>query len=157
MLVVDTNTFSSISNADSNDHNEFKPILQWIKNAKGACFVYGGSKYKEELLKVRSMIFLLDQFKKANKVVTIDGALIDAYEAKLKTINHQEAFNDKHLVAIIEVSNCRLLCTKDEAAMPFIKDEQFYETSSPPKLYSGARNRDLLISGNIVALRNVSG
>jgi|LQAB01.1.fsa_nt_gi predicted nucleic acid-binding protein len=157
MIVIDTNTFSSISNETANDYAEFKPIIHWVKTAGGACFVYGGTKYKAELIKVRSMLALFDQFKKANKVVTINSDLIDAYEAKLEGINQQAAFNDKHLVSVIEISNCRLLCTKDEEAMPFIKDAQFYETSSPPKLYTGERNRDLLVSGNIVELRNVVG
>ncbi|GHU60820.1 hypothetical protein FACS189445_1260 [Spirochaetia bacterium] len=157
MIVIDTNIFSSISKETASDYDEFKPIIHWVKTATGACFVYGGTKYKKELVKVRSMLNLFDQFKKANKVVSINGEMIDSYEAKLESANQQAAFNDKHLVAIIETSNCHLLCTKDEEAMPFIKDTQFYETSSPPKLYTGERNRDLLVSGNIVALRNVVG
>jgi hypothetical protein len=64
---------------------------------------------------------------------------------------------DKHLVSIIEISNCRLLCTKDAVAMPYIKDSQFYDKSSPPKIYTGSRNSDLLMSGNIVALWNMIG
>jgi hypothetical protein len=70
-------------------------------------------------------------------------------------MNNDVDFNDKHLVAIVEVSNCRLICTNDEKAMPYIKNKDFYETVKPPKIYTGLRNEDLLNHTNIVTLRNV--
>jgi hypothetical protein len=81
--------------------------------------------------------------------------VVDTYEKKLESINSDAAFNDKHLVSIVEISNCGLLCSKDEEAMSYIKNKDFYETASPPKIYTGSRNRDLLNHTNMTKLRNV--
>jgi hypothetical protein len=93
--------------------------------------------------------------RKIGKVSEISGDLIDAYEKKLESMNSDAAFNDKHLVSIIEVSAGKLLCSKDEEAMSYIKNKDFYETASPPKIYTGSRNRDLLNHTNMAKLRNV--
>jgi hypothetical protein len=42
MIVVDINTFASIFEPESNEHKEFKPVLDWATSTKVACFVYGG-------------------------------------------------------------------------------------------------------------------
>jgi predicted nucleic acid-binding protein len=155
MIVVDTNTFSSVFKEDTSDSAEFRPVLDWVKKAQGTSFVYGGTKYRTELMKAHSVLVLFQEFRKIGKVSEINRELVDAYEKKLETINSGAAFNDKHLVAIIEISNCRLLCSKDEEAMSYIKNKDFYETVSPPKIYTGSRNRDLLNHTNIAKLRNV--
>jgi hypothetical protein len=74
---------------------------------------------------------------------------------RLKEICSDRAFNDEHLVAILDVSGCKLLCTKDIEAMPYIKRKDFYSDQKTPKIYSGSRNRNLLNATNIVALKNI--
>jgi hypothetical protein len=155
MIVVDINTFAPLFESQSTDHQEFSQVLSWVKSTKVACFVYGGTKYKTELKKAHKYLHLFDELKKAGKIAQIDDALVDTYEKKLEGMCSDSAFNDKHLVAIIEVSNCRLICTKDEEAMPYIKNRAFYESSSPPKIYSGSRNKDLLNHTNIISLKNI--
>jgi hypothetical protein len=155
MIVVDINTFAPVFESQSTDGQEFSQVFSWIKSTKGACFVYGGTKYKAELRKAHKYFSLLTELQKKGKVTQIDDTLVDAYEKKLEGMCSDSAFNDKHLVAIIEVSNCRLICTKDEEAMPYIKNKAFYESSSPPKIYSGSRNKDLLNHTNIISLKNI--
>ncbi len=88
-------------------------------------------------------------------MVEINDGMIDQYEKALQERNHQRAFNDKHIVAIIAISGCRLLCSKDAESYQFVKDKEFYpEDVKIPKIYSGKRNRDLLSTKNIAKLRN---
>ena len=82
--------------------------------------------------------------------------LVDNYEHYLEDINKEKSFNDKHIVAIINISGCRLVCTKDAASMPYLKNRDFYSKSKVPKIYSGLRNKDLLDKTNIVSLKNAA-
>jgi hypothetical protein len=81
---------------------------------------------------------------------------IDEYADKLKLLCQDAAFNDEHLVAILNVSGCKLVCTKDIEAMPYIKRKEFYSDHKIPQIYSGVRNSDLLNVTYIVELKNLS-
>lgn len=154
MIVIDTNTFSLVFNPKDSGHHEFLPVLQWVQNEKKTCMVYGGTKYRAELKKAAQYLRLFSELKKIGKFVEIDMQAVDDYEQHLENINKEKSFDDKHLAAIINVSGCRLVCTKDATAMPYLKDRQFYTDSKVPKIYSGTRNKDLLNKNNIVSLKN---
>jgi hypothetical protein len=53
-IIIDTNRFSSIFEEENSDHDEFKPILDWIIFGKGK-IVYGGTKYKQELTRAANI------------------------------------------------------------------------------------------------------
>jgi hypothetical protein len=156
MVTIDTNVFSSITNPGASDYEQFKPVVDWVLFEKRACFVYGGSKYREELRGSPKMLALLNQLRIARKAVVADGAMVDAYQAKLEARKLPKRFNDPHLAAIVEVSHCPLVATKDKGAMLYITKSEYYETTQPPQIYSGAQNKDLLCVDNIIDLQNVS-
>jgi predicted nucleic acid-binding protein len=155
MIVIDTNTFSLIFNSQNVGHEEFRPVFQWIKSEREACMVYGGTKYREELKKASQYLRLFNEWKKIGKFVEINRQLIDQYENHLGGINNDRDFDDRHIVAIINISGCKLICTMDSRSMPYLKNRTFYVDGKIPKIYSGSRNKDLLNKKNIVTLRNV--
>ncbi|MDR2803641.1 MAG: hypothetical protein LBB22_05065 [Treponema sp.] len=154
MIVLDTNSFSSVFDSDCSDNCEFRFVLQWVLNQNHACFVFGGSKYKSEIKKIIKYLKLISELQKAGKFVEINCEMIDDYAKELKGICTDKVFNDEHLVSILNISGCKLLCTKDIEAMPYIKRKDFYFDQKIPRIYSGARNRDLLNVNYIVELKN---
>jgi hypothetical protein len=154
MIVLDTNTFHSVFDPDSSDHAEFYPVLQWINKQSYACFVYGGTKYKKELSKMTEYHRIMNEFKKVGKCVEIDTKKIDKNENQLKEICTDADFNDEHIVAILNISGCKLVCTKGSKAMPYIKRKEFYSDQKIRKIYSSAKNKDLLSKTNVVDLKH---
>jgi len=53
-------------------------------------------------------------------------------------------FDDPHIVAILRLSGCGVVCTCDEKAIPFLKDKKLYGDGKKPKIYSHEKNRKLL-------------
>ncbi len=152
-IVIDTNTFASVFNAKSQDHDKFKPVLDWIIGGKGK-IVYGGKKYKRELAQAHKYLNLFREFDKANKIALVDDDRVDQQQTELETVIEHRNFDDPHLIAIIIVSGCRLICSTDSRAHPFFKDERLYPKHvKRPRIYSGhSSNVDLLCDENIVAV-----
>jgi hypothetical protein len=154
MIILDTNSIPSVFDSAASDYSEFCFVYEWVKRQRGACFVYGGTKYKSEIKKMLKYLKLIIELQKVGKFVEINGNMIDNYAVRLKEACSDSAFNDEHLVAILDVSGCKLLCTKDIKAMQYIKKREFYSDQKIPRIYSGSRNRDLLNGTYIVELKN---
>ncbi len=79
--------------------------------------------------------------------------IIDTREKEIKEKNRHRDFNDEHIIAIVIVSGCMLICTKDEKAFRFIKDPSFYpKHCKRPKIYLTKRNKNLLADCNIAPI-----
>jgi len=154
MIVLDTNTFSSVFDKNSNDNSDFCHVLNWVRKREYACFVYGGTKYKTELSKMPKYLKLANELKKTGKFVEINSELIDDNATHLKSICTDSVFNDEHIVAILNISGCKLVCTKDTEAMPYIKRKDFYSDRKIPRIYSSAKNKNLLNIRYKVELNN---
>jgi hypothetical protein len=154
MIILDTNSIPSVFDSAVSDYSEFCFVYEWVKRQRGACFVYGGTKYKSEIKKMLKYLGIISELQKPGKFIEINGNMIDNYAVHLKKICSDKAFNDEHLVAILNISGCKLLCTKDIEAMPYIKRKEFYSDQKAPQIYSGSRNRNLLNVTYIVELKN---
>jgi hypothetical protein len=154
MIVLDTNAFHSVFDPASSDHAEFFPVLHWIRKQNYACFVYGGTTYKNELSKMPKYLKLISEYKKTGKFIEINTQLIDNDVNRLKEICTEADFDDEHIVAILNISGCMLVCTKDSKAMPYIKRRDFYSDRKIRKIYSNANNKNLLSKTNIVDLKH---
>jgi len=154
MIVLDINIIPSVLNKESSDNADFCYVLQWVLKYKNACFVYGGTKYKRELKKMKKCYKILNELRKAGKVVEINDRLIDINANQLKKICTDVAFNDEHIVAIINISGCKLVCTKDASSMMYLKRKDFYSNRKVPRIYSSAKNKNLLRANNLVELKN---
>ncbi|GAB4022700.1 hypothetical protein GCM10028808_70970 [Spirosoma migulaei] len=148
-IVIDTNTLASVFKSSSLNHNEFKPVLEWIINGNGKV-VYGGTKYFSE---IKQYFGLFSELKKVRKAVLVDSAIVDQYanEAGSK-ISHSD-FDDQHLVGLLITSKCKLICSEDKRAYPYFRHKLFFGSSkNKPKIYRGQSNMDLLNEQNIAAI-----
>ena len=75
-LVIDMNTIPAVFNPGHDNHDKYKPVLDWIINGKGK-MVCGGTKYWDELRLIGKYIKFFNQLNKAGKVVKIDDAAVD--------------------------------------------------------------------------------
>jgi len=60
-------------------------------------------------------------------------------EIKTCLINDLEIrpdFDDPHIVALLNISNCKNICTDDYRAIPFFKEKSFYSNSVIPKIHT---------------------
>jgi len=141
-VVLDCNIISSVFNPSEKDHEEFKPVLHWITSGNGK-MVFGGSKYKKELNRMKSYLKFIKELSKAGKCINVDDSAVDKIQNEIK--NKHRDFNDYHIVAIIIVSKVRIICTKDKKAIPWFKNSDLYPSDvKKPKIYTSKRNRNLL-------------
>ena len=148
-IVIDINTLPSVFDTKSLHHQKFKPVLDWIVSGKGK-IVYGGTKYKEELAKAHKFLGIFRNFAAARKIVPICDHDVDLSEHKLKSKCTDSDFDDPHIIAIVVVSKCKLVCSSDARSYKFIKDPSMYtQPSDRPSIYSNLANKTLLEDNNI--------
>lgn len=145
MILLDTCTFSCVFRKDSQNHYEFKPVLDYLNSKKGK-IAYGGTKYKKELRNASRYLKFIVNLERAAKVVRCDDVEVDQM---MKWVSEQETdpdFDDPHLIAITIVSKLSVICTSDKRAFRFIKKKALYpKRFTRPRIYSGAKNKDLLL------------
>ena len=149
-IIIDANTLGRVFNQKSTEHEEFEPVLNWILNGRGK-FVIGGSKYMREI--GAKYLGLFSEFGKVNKAVKVDNQLVNDMEIWAAAQVNDIDFDDPHLVALLLVSKCKLICSLDKRAYPFFTHKTFFPPGiDKPKIYSRKSNSDLLIDGNIAAI-----
>ena len=148
-IVIDTNTFSPVFIPNSQKHGDFRPVLEWIVYGKGK-IVYGGDKYKQELRKAGKFLKFFIELSKVSKVIEIDCQQVNEMQQKVEHLVNHRDFDDAHLVAIIIVSGCKLVCSHDSSAYPFLQRKDLYPKNvTRPKIYRQSSNRNLLCDRNI--------
>ena len=151
-IIIDTCCLALVFNSKTKGHDDFKPVRDWIVDGDGK-MVYGGTKYKRELAKAHRYRRLVIEFKRAKLAIELDSLPVDNAEKQVTIKTCDTSFNDQHLVAIVIVSKCRLLCTCEKSALPFIKDASLYPRGvKRPKIYSGKQNTRLLTDRNIAGI-----
>lgn len=151
-VVADPPTFIPMFKSADPEHQKFKPVIDWVMAGPGK-FVMGGSKYNEELRAIRSILSHLSELEKMGKIIRKPEADVDEEESLVKVIEPDRDFDDPHLVALIRLTGCRLICVRDPRSHKFLLATYLYRSSKDrPKLYTGAkRNSTLLITKNIGA------
>ena len=76
-IVIDINTLASVFNESSAEHQNFKPVFDWIMNGNRAVIVYGGSKYRKELERAGKYRKLFIELRNAGKTCEIDSQVVD--------------------------------------------------------------------------------
>ena len=145
-IVIDSCTISIVFNPKSSEHVEFRPVLEWITTGCGK-MIYGGTKFKKELSHLRKYIGIISQLKKAGKVIEVSESKVDDEEKRVSTLVPDKDFDDPHIVAIVIVSGCKIVCTKDTRSIKYLKNSAFYTLPlKKPKLYTSHLNKNLLTS-----------
>jgi hypothetical protein len=148
-IVIDQNTLANVFNRKDSHHSDFKPVLDWILFNKGK-IVIGGTTYRKELRDAPSYLRVIGQFSTVGKVAAISDYEVDEYEKRVSDILHNPKCDDPHLIAIIAISGCRLICTNDSKSHRFIKRKDLYvKPRKVPHFYSNVSHKKLLNDKNI--------
>ena len=143
-IIVDANTLSAFSKNTDSLHNDFKPVLDCVRNGY-AKLVYGGEKYLAELRKVGSALNLFSELNRSRKAIKLDDNEVDTSQKEIEGKITNPAFNDPHIIAIVIVGRCGLICSKDKSAHEFFKQKDLYpKRFRRPSIYSSLRNKNLL-------------
>lgn len=160
-IVIDSDVFSPLVNPHMRNHREFQPVLEWIVSGKGK-IVYGGTTYEQEVSRHRNFREFLVQMEHKGKTVNVHCVDVDCVEISLSQAIQGPGFNNHHIVAIVLVSSCKLVCSNDTGLHALISTcysrgaRALIKKISPnpgsiqcPKIYKNRRHRALLSDRNI--------
>jgi hypothetical protein len=148
-IIADPPTFIPIFKETDPEYGKFSAVREWVKNGPGK-FITGGTTYQKELMAVKSIIGLLSELEKRGKVMRNSAASVDHEEGVVKALEPAQDFDDPHLVALVRVSGCKLICIRDPRSHRFLRMAKFYKsTKDRPKLYTREKNRSLLCNANM--------
>ena len=107
--------------------------------------IYGGTKYKAELARATKYLGIIAELRKVRRAIQLSAQEVDEIGQRLKQQITDPRFNDEHLVALVIVSRCRLVCTNDNVAIYYLKLPACYSGHpvKRPKIYRSRRNVDL--------------
>jgi predicted nucleic acid-binding protein len=114
--------------------------------------IYGGTKYLKELSEVRGLAKLLTELEKQRRVEILPTTCVDSVAEEVTERVNDKRLNDEHLIAIVIVSRCRIICTDDKKAVPFIKRSDLYKKygAKRPSIYRYATHKDMCGDKNVV-------
>jgi hypothetical protein len=139
-LVIDANAVSKVFDADNAEHPRFKPVAAWVASGAGSV-IYGGSTYMRQLGEGK-FLSLFVELRKAQRAVSIDDADVDKRELILKERVPDKEFDDAHIVALVGLSKCCLVCTDDLASLPYLKRKDLYPPGvKVPHIYRNLEDR----------------
>lgn len=143
-IIVDTNCFANVFSRTSVKHKDFEPVLSWVVEGKGI-FVYGGTKYKEELKKAKKYLTILRLLKEVGKVINKLDDEIDKLQKEIEAIKETALFNDVHLLAISAITKCRIICSEDTTSIQFVTNKKYLPKGvTKPVYYTSKKNKSLL-------------
>ena len=155
-VVIDTDTFSEISDDDNKD---FDPLRNWISK-KGHTVIHGGSKYGEELGNHDKFRRYLRGLERAGHTHQLDNAKVDNAQVFLEQNFVSAKYNDHHIVAILFVSRCRVLSSHDQGLHKLIQDccsnsgrkiirQVATLTVNIPKIYQDKSHKPFLMDNSV--------
>ncbi len=143
-IVIDACCLTRVFDPGNRDHADFAPVSEWLSFGKGK-MIYGGTRYKKELSKLTRILSVIVELRKAHKAINVDDSKVDEIEKQLRKNFTDSDFNDQHLVAIVIVSRCHVVCTVDRVATVYLKRIDLFQSYKVrrPKIYKSRRNRNL--------------
>jgi hypothetical protein len=148
-IVIDPPTFVPMFKHTDPEHANFIPVRSWIIDGPGK-IVMGGDKYKAELKAIGSVLPFLKELERKGKIVRKRDSEVNADEIKVKGIEPAKDFDDPHLVALVRLTGCRLICTRDRRSHRFLRADVFYRSKKDrPRLYTRPKNSSLLAAKNL--------
>lgn len=149
-LVIDTCTFNSVFDAGSKNHARFAPIVAWLNVGPGK-IIFGGSKFKREI-RGKAFLRILIEFERKGKLVRVTDSKVDKVSKEVKDRIADKEFDDEHIVALVIITKCCVVCTDDKRAAPFLKRRELYPKGvRRPKIYHSKAHASLCRNEHIVA------
>ncbi len=148
-LVIDACSFHSVFSLDPTRSARFKPIVRWLEFGKGK-LIYGGTKYAKEICGSNALK-ILAELDRRGRLVRFENSRVDKLATKMKAQEPSKKFNDEHLVALVALSKCCVVCTDEEEAIPFLKRADFYPKKvSPPSIYRNENHAHMCCNANVI-------
>lgn len=136
-LIIDANVIGDFTGTKASDDAAL--IVKWLTSGHGR-IVYGGTKLLQEYAGSAKFLKTLDEWRRHNWVRQYDNKPVDDCEDQL---TGKFESNDRHVVALAEVSGARVLYTNDLALM---KDFSNRKLLSPKgKIYQRAKEHAHLL------------
>jgi hypothetical protein len=123
-LVIDQNVISKVFDSRNAEHKRFHPVQVWVMTGTGSV-IYGGTKYIKELGKGK-YLGLFAELLKARRAIRVDTKSVDDRALVLKLMVPEKEFNDEHIIAVVGISRCCLVCTDDKRSIPYLKRKDLY-------------------------------
>jgi hypothetical protein len=145
-IVIDANALSVVLDPGNQNHEEFKPVFDWIFSGRGK-MTYGGTRYENELSRMRGLLGLIVELKKRGSTIVLERDSVDEMEDTIARAVGDSRFNDPHILAIVIVGRCRFVCSVDKGLHKFLQDRSLYPKNLPTaKIYAGLSSAGILRS-----------
>ncbi len=138
--VIDADTFAYFCNKDSELYNDFQPVRDWIENSR-CKIVYGGTKYGKHLRDNPRFRSYLAEHEHKGKIKRLCRAEVDSATSIIKGNFSGIDFNDHHIVALVLITRCKLVCSRDNGLKNLI--DICYSSSGSTIIKSQLRIRNL--------------
>jgi hypothetical protein len=151
-LIVDANCFGCVFNDKAEHHERFIPVFNWLLYGKGGRLIYGGEKYKREVdFRTSKYRRIMGEIERKGRLLPMPDKAVDELAAKVRAKVNNPEFDDEHIVALVAISKCCIVCTNDKRSFPFLKRRDLYPKGvKPPKIYQSRRNAKLCCQEHVV-------
>lgn len=144
MLIIDANAAAAVFDVKNAEHSRYRPVLDYLFKGKGV-LSGGGTRYLEEISKVRVALGALKQLEQAGRFRISKREAVDLEETRICALAPPPACDDQHLIALVCVSHARVIASDDRRADKFIKDRSLYPVGvRRPAIYRQASHKRLL-------------
>lgn len=150
-LIIDPGTYSSLFRADNDMYNDFSPIRELINKRKDK-IIFGGKKYRKELLELQSFFGILKELDKKRSIRILNKDLVNSLQGDLKRkyYSRNKRFNDWHIVAIAIASECKVvICSINSRDYKYFTKTEFYPSGRKGKLYFKQNKKQLQMLDSI--------
>ena len=137
-IIIDTNKLALFLKEPPD--KDMQPVHDWL-NRRGGSLVYSNSdKFSKEISgRARRR---LDEYLQSGKAKLIHRSKVEEKSEKLN--RRLMKSDDSHIVALALAADVRLLCTGDTDLMDDFTNYKIMGTGNKGKIYSSAKNKDLL-------------
>jgi hypothetical protein len=143
-VVVDADSLSKVFDKTNKEHREYEPLHKSIIEQKRSLIVYGGTKYANELKRARKFLRLFAELGKVGLALMLDAQGVDDEEQRIIGLANDPKFNDHHIVAIVVVGRCNIICSSDRNSHGHYKNSLYYPRHLRPKIYNGLASSGVL-------------
>jgi hypothetical protein len=156
-VVIDVNALPAVFDKKNSKHRQYRPVLRWIIGDK-AKLIVGGTTYFDELKKLSSYLKYIGELAKINKVHREPDLIVDEQEENIKNLTDAQTSDDPHICALISVSQCRVLCSRDRRSFRLLRDTRIRRLFTyVPKIYTDMGHKpkkNILCDSNLTAKCN---
>jgi hypothetical protein len=143
-VVVDTDSLSKVFDRTNREHKEYEPLRKSIIEQRRSVIMYGGTKYMNELKRASKFLRLFAELGKIHMASMLNAQTVDDEEKRIIDLTSDSRFNDHHIVAIVVIGRCNIICSSDTNSHSHYKNSLYYPKCIRPKIYNGLASRGIL-------------